>query len=390
MKLLLDLGASRIKCYLVDQKTVIQSASVASPSMCNHGTVKGQFIVPESLYRTTILKLLNSLYSAEVDSVYVCSEMHGFLIDDYYISWKDTRAKFSKEQADNFYKITGMTLRPGMAYATLEHENITNRQIGTLVDSFLDKPAEFVNISLASSLGFVDKHTQQYSDQLLRNRISPVTTDIKQQIGTVTVKSKSLPVYGGIGDLQSALLGTGLTQDDLVLNLGTGSQVVGTTESVDNYEIRPMPDGSYVKVITHIPCGRALNIVADKFGVDKFWQEWNNLTGDQVLNSDPTQANLSFFENAWQYSDSSGYIRFREHQSFQDLVASIAHSWLRQYVDVIELLDQKKQKTNIILSGGVSHKTEFVDIVLKNYCEKTFSKTTTITGEETIDGLLKL
>ena len=391
MKLLLDLGASRIKCCLSDEQGIVKSASLPSPSVKNYSTVKNHYTVPKELYRDSILSLLNDLYTDAVTGVYVCTEMHGFLLGSQYISWKDNRAKFTTEQAKTFFDITGMKLRPGIAYATLLHEAIENNKIGTLLDTFLDSPATHINISLAASLGFVDKNTKQYSSQLLKNEMGTVTTDLTRPIGTVTVQGKQLPVYGGVGDLQAALLGCGIGKNvDAVINLGTGSQVVCTTDVIDNHEIRPMPNGSYVKVITHIPCGRALTIIAENLGTNRFWSTWQNLTSEKVLTTDPNQAQLSFFESAWNYSPQSGYIKFQENQTFEDLVAAIAHSWVMQYVKCLEVLDSKKEKFTVLLAGGVSHKTQFFKETIEEYSNRNFIHSKTVTGEETLDGLLNL
>jgi hypothetical protein len=42
------------------------------------------------------------------------------------------------------------------------------------------------------------------------------------------------------------------------------------------------------------------------------------------------------------------------------------------------------------LSGGVSHKSKFIIPVLEHYSRRKFFSTDTITGEETLDGLLKI
>jgi sugar (pentulose or hexulose) kinase len=391
MILLLDIGASRIKACSIENNAVIDSLSVPSPSLNNHSRQSGHYTIPAELYRTAIHELLNKLYNHQVTGVYVCTEMHGVLVDNTYISWKDSRAKINKQQAQKFLEITGMQLRPGIAYASLEHDKIQNTVIGTLLDTFLDGPAENTNISLAASLGLVNKHTQQYSHDLLHNKISAISVNTKLPIGTVTIHGQCLPVYGGIGDLQSALLGSQLGQlVDAVINLGTGSQVVCTTDSIENYEIRPMPDGSYVKVITHIPCGRALSILAEKFGEKRFWRAWQSLEPLQILTTDPNQAQLSFFESAWQYSAESGYVKFKENQSFEELVAGIAHSWSLQYVRALNMLDTNFEKQRVALSGGLSHRSPFLIPVLTAYTNRKFVYCDTVTGEETLDGLLRL
>jgi hypothetical protein len=108
------------------------------------------------------------------------------------------------------------------------------------------------------------------------------------------------------------------------------------------------------------------------------------------LTTDPNQAQLSFFESAWQYSAESGYVKFKENQSFEELVAGIAHSWSLQYVRALNMLDTNFEKQRVALSGGLSHRSPFLIPVLTAYTNRKFVYCDTVTGEETLDGLLRL
>lgn len=392
MNLLLDLGATSIKCALVDGRNIICTKSIPSPSQTNFSKVPGHYTIPASAYKQAVESLLDSMTAEPVSGVYVCSEMHGCVCDNDYLSWKDSRANIDLLDPYQFFDITGMKLRSGIAYASLMFTEINNTTIGTLIDTFLQGHDTKTNITMAAAMGLVDKNTNNYSPALTKNlKLATISTDLTDLLGYVTVHHKPVPVYAGIGDLQSALVGTGIgVTADAVLNLGTGSQVACVTDDVNGFEIRPMPDGSVVKVITHIPCGRALNILATQFGEDRFWAEWESLTVKQILDADHSQAQLSFFESAWQYGPDSGFIKFKEGQTFTDLIAAVAHSWVIQYINALTLLDPDNKVRIVALSGGVSHKSKFIIPVLEHYSQRKFFLTETVTGEETLDGLLKI
>lgn len=391
MKLLLDLGATSIKCALIDNNQLVVTRSIPSPSRKNYSTTPDQYTIPASVFKFRIETLLDSMTDEPIDAVYICSEMHGCVCDDTYISWKDSRADIKSLNADNFFNITGMKLRAGIAYASLMATDLTNPKVGTLMDTFLQGQVK-TNITMAAAMGLVDKNTNNYSDELIKDfQLNSISTDLNDVIGYVNINNKQVPAYAGIGDLQSALVGAGIgVTADAVLNLGTGSQVACVADNIDGEEIRPMPDGSRVKVITHIPCGRALNILAAQFGEDRFWTAWELLTAEQVLAADYNQAQLSFFESAWQYGPNSGFVKFKEGQTFTDLIAAIAHRWVTQYITALTLLDPDSKVKTVALSGGVSHKSKFIIPVLEHYSRRKFFSTDTITGEETLDGLLKI
>ena len=66
-----------------------------------------------------------------------------------------------------------------------------------------------------------------------------------------------------MGDHQAALAGAFLGERELSLNISTGSQasLFTPTWQPGNYQTRPFFDGRFLNTITHIPAGRALNVL---------------------------------------------------------------------------------------------------------------------------------
>src|SRR5262249_48344847 len=70
-----------------------------------------------------------------------------------------------------------------------------------------------------------------------------------------------IPCYAGIGDHQCALLGVGLDERELSINVSTGSQVSRLARSAlaGEFQVRQYFDGLLLETITHLPAGRSLD-----------------------------------------------------------------------------------------------------------------------------------
>lgn len=407
--ILIDFGASRVKSILIDSlsQKIIDAKEVSSPSLKTESNVIGHFEIPVKNYfnafSDTALALLDK--HPDVSAIYICSEMHGFALLDKdtneflpYISWKDNRIDIAQhiDSSTWFIKKTGMKLRPGLPFLNLKYFNFPqkNYKFFTLVDAILYQiSAKNIksDYSLAVSTGLVDINTKSWSNELYKfNNIEfhEINFDHRNPIA----EFGSIKIFGGIGDLQSAILGTGIT-DNAIINLGTGSQVI-CKGNINESEIRPVLD-DYLKVITHIPSGRALNILNDFFNSitndNFFWDHWAELNYNDVINAD-NNVDLNMFESAYNYSSQNGFIKFREGRSnFKLILSDIAKSWVLQYINILNKLDDQKICKTVKVAGGLAHKSKFLIPAFntldpsRNYklCSPKF-------GEETLDGLFEL
>lgn len=389
--ILVDFGASRIKGALYDsaQNKIIDTVSVPSPSLTNHSEYPA-FTVPLKLYRLAFENVVMLLDKSSDDiPIYTCFEMHGFSLYNDYVSWKDSRADLS--QADSFFKETGMRLKAGMAYSTLRKMNVQRARIGTLARAITDY--SFGNhISLVASQGFVSKHTRELSsyiiDQFGSLECDPIANGL---IGTVNIHNKQYQIYGGIGDLQAALLGAGLgSTSDIVINLGTGSQVAKISMDLTG-DLRPIERDLWAQVITHIPSGRALDVIAELVEPSRFWSLWSKLTVKDILAADPAQVDLNLFSSSWKYSSQTGVIKLKENQCIRQFVAAVAASWLNQYQEAVHMLDPANKLIRVAVSGGMAHKSKFVlDYFVYRDPARTYFNPRLLSNEETFDGLITL
>jgi hypothetical protein len=412
--ILVDFGASRIKSVLVDTDTdiVIDSYSEPSPSS-QHRMLDNKFEVPAAQYWQVFESSVDSLIVGHgvPDAIYICSEMHGFVLTrdgeplTGYISWKDQRVKMQEveQYTEQFFQTTGMKLRSGLPFVSMfivRNQFTGTVRFNTLVDWILIKGGcdhPISNITLAASTGLVN-NDNKWSVDLTKlfnqdTQYNKITTDLKECLGHVVISGHSIPVYGGIGDLQSAMYGAGLgVSVDAVLNLGTGSQVACRFRP--GTETRPDVNGHQVSVITHIPCGRSLNVLAtfvnNIAGQDIFWDRWNKLTYESILSARPL-SNINFFEAAWKWNGEGGSISLSEERNTLDLVLpEIARTWIEQYIEAIDQLDPNSMCKQVGVIGGLATKSSFV-IKMLNILDSSriYNYVKSKTGEETLDGLLK-
>ena len=434
--LLVDFGASRVKCVLwsPQQQRVVDEIEVASPAS-TFGT-EGEVEVSPEAYWLALEATAGQLVAKHprVNAIWLCTEMHGVIVADKegkpltpYISWRDSRATvkdvsgistFDKlaSQGDTFFAQSGMKLRIGLPIVSLAHvaanSAIPNTlRLFTLADWLLwcggeRNPA--IHTSLAAGTGFYDAHQQKWSSVLFnlagvadREVILPTlhpTTGAP--IGSIKLAGRNICVFGGVGDLQAAMFGSGFpSQANLAINLGTGSQVLRAWHNIPAcIERRPGADGLDFAAITHIPSGRALNVFATfindcaKLGGGKsfFWQRFDDLSSEQVLNA-KLEVDMNVFSAAWQYKHGGSIQLIHENNLTSDeLLASIAKAWLSQYVAAMQRLDPEHEDLTFLVSGGLSRRAGFIPIVLSALSGRIAQPVETVTGEETLDGLLAL
>lgn len=391
--LLIDYGATRIKsmCVDIDDNIIIDSIEIPSPSIINYSNDPNRFEIPAIKYAEAFNIIVNKFNN--INAICICSEMHGFVYNDTYISWKDQRSFIDEIDREKFLLTTGMILRKGLPYSILYNiKSKTKFKFYTLIDYILEKNNVkdlHSSYTLAASTGLINVHSKTWIEDFNYLDFFPISKN--EILGTYN----SIPIYFGLGDLQSALIGSNIGIDaNAVINLGTGSQVAVLTSDINGFEIRPLNHNTFVKVQTHIPCGRALNIISrfiDSIGYNgQFWKLWNNLSVDEILSTDST-SDLNFFESARDYSNHSGHISLRESScTISNVLPSIARNFIQQYINSLNLLDSNFNIHKVVVSGNISRITKFILPALNALDEKrSYTTIDLATNEETLDGLLK-
>lgn len=433
---LLDFGASRTKAVLWSrsQSRTIGSRECSSPTLKRgpKGEVVGD---PEQYWRT--LELTAGALAELDDSIqdiWLCAEMHGFMLADPvsakpvtpYISWQDQRACHQTEKGisklQELQQTTssllqsegGMRLRPGLPIANLAclgSELAGSMQFLTLVDWLLlrgGEPSPRCHATLAAGTGLYSLADKIWSDNLMTQagiaplnlRMPQVNHDVSSPIGSITLKGRSLRVWGGLGDLQAAAHGMGFPNKAPVLvNLGTGSQVMVAAQSpISDVELRICAEGQLAHAITHIPSGRALNTFASFIddcanvggGQPFFWRVFSGLNVQQVLDAEPC-VDLNTFSSSWRYLEGGNISGIYEGKFTSAwFIAALAKSWLIQYAQALSSMASLTSRAHFLLGGGLSRRAAFIPLVLETLLSSKSIEVPLRTGEETLDGLLSL
>lgn len=376
-KLLIDFGASFVKYHM---NGVTKKIPSPTPIYGEGGKVE---INPYAYLEILTTILLGFKY---IEEIWVCAEMHGFLLTDEdtglpvtnYISWRDTRN--SVEMATAHFRLqTGMQSSIGTPYNNIKnipiHKNVT---LYTLVDWLLKDSEDYKHViheTMAQGTGFYSILYREWGATIYQSHVKLPTVTEDYFMG----KIDGIPVYGGVGDFPAMLNGT--IHEGCLINMGTGSQIVGDCFS----EIRLDCHGKEVHCQTHIPCGRHLNIYANFFGKDAFWKCFHSLTLKEIEKA-PLYITLG----------KEGAINEIMENNFspRTVIAALARAWLEGYTDLLDYYSIEDYPKTITLAGGLS-RVPFVRMYFENFHKEQGLDTAIIlsrpiTGEETLDGLLKL
>jgi sugar (pentulose or hexulose) kinase len=433
--LLVDFGTSRVKSVVasLDSLKVVDEAQVASPAP-RFGPA-GEVEVSAEAYWSALEATAGELATRhpQVKALWLCSELHGVIVADAagvpitpYISWRDGRASsldasnssaFDRmsDRSEAFFSLTGMKLRPGLPILSLAFLATQNQlpdafRLFTLPDWLLWRGGERapgVHVSLAAGTGLYDLNRHEWSRPLCelaglggRTIVTPRIVRVGEVAGRIRLGTLDMPVFGCVGDVQSAAAGTGFpVVAKLVVNLGTGSQVLRSTPAIPfGIERRPGADGVDFAAITHIPSGRALNVFAELLdgsarlggGAPFFWTKFRQLSPVEVLDA-KLGVDLNVFEAAWRYRYGGVVSGINEGRfSPADLMAGIARGWLAQYAEAMNRLDPSRQEDKLLVSGGLSRRASFIVPAISALSGRTARLAEVVTGEETLDGLLAM
>ncbi len=392
--LLLDFGASRIKSVIYNAK-LKKFSSIYST---NGPFIIGKDIIKLSFFSNSFQDHLkfHSAQNNKIDAINMCCEMHGFVLvgedrniyDEYYVSWRSINNNFLKKDLFNFFPdndfkdITGMNFRDGLPVTNVSMYTDKNRKyrfmgicesLALIHGNWHGK----ISKSIAASSGLFDISKKNWINSLtiFPNVKFPEVCEEKDNIyGDIKIENKNVPIYGCIGDLQASYFSIEMNDKSININLGTGSQVSKKYFEGDEklFEIRPMFNEDYFTTVSHIPCGRVLDIYSNFFNKianvsngnkDIFWDMFfsKSVTNKKnLLNID-----LSIFKGSYNYKSGGLISNIREDNMDPEVfVDSIKHSFVAQYLKVIkDMQDHSEIKfDNIILTGALASK-------ISNFCE---------------------
>ncbi len=215
-------------------------------------------------------------------------------------------------------------------------------------------------------------------------------------VGLYRLAGKAIPCYAPIGDHQCALLGAMLDEDELSINISTGSQVSRVTPvfELGDYQTRPFLDRAFTNTLSHLPAGRALNVLVDlltELGrlsgrvIEDPWK-WITLATESVGESD-LEVRTSFFPGP---AGESGAISNISERNLQvgTLFLAAFDDMAENYWSAANRIWSDHSWRRVILTGGLANKLP----ALRKAIQKRFQGEILLSQstEETMCGLLLL
>ncbi len=268
----IDIGTTSICGVLLDVKTGKVLDSVTKNSDAFIKTPNELEKIQDAKKIITIAKaILDSLIDKDVVSIGVTGQMHGIVYTDKAGNAVSPLYTWQDKRGDLPYKDTTYAkyLNSFSGYGNVtDFYNRENGLVPSNAESYLTISDYFVmklcglkkpimHSTNAASLGCYDLIKNKFNYDL---NIS-VTTDC-----CVAGEYRGIPVSVAIGDNQASVFSSLSCDDDVLLNIGTGSQVSLVFDRIveeKDIETRPYFDGKYLIVGSALCGGRAYSLLKD-------------------------------------------------------------------------------------------------------------------------------
>jgi hypothetical protein len=284
--LFIDFGASFVKTILYD--SVLQEYKIIKELE----NLKSPFQENDSIQKIKLQQFLNEIVSKikDIDGIVICTIKGGGWVDDIYYSWKS--------------------------------KNIENKEHCLISGLFVDSPTYHMH---AHHGGIIQK-------------IIPLG------------KIKNITIYSSLGDTDCVIESLDLKDNEIAINIGTGSQVI-------------FKENSSIKTIPFIPAGRALmcfNNFFAKINFD-FFSELQKIKPQQVYSS-TMNIDLNVFSQSKHFLNGGSINNIVEKEfTIDNLLSSILRCLVIQYSEYIP----KNKK--ILLVGGIPKKLPILNELFEYY-----------------------
>lgn len=288
----IDIGTTTVCCIAADTNNgeILKSSTLPNDAFipCDNTFEKLQ---DADKIIAKVLSLAEEYYNefSSIVSIGITCQMHGILYIDKdgkcispLYTWQDSRGDIrlgAETYAKSFSKSCGTDDASGYGLVT-HYYNLKNgivkpnaykiATIGDYAAMVLCGTCEpLMHKSNGASLGGFDISKGQFKTEALKElgfdiSILPKVTGENATVGYY----KGIPVAVAIGDNQASFMGSLKSDDMLLINIGTGSQVsliTDKTKSTNQCEIRPLYSDKYIAVGACLCGGRAYGLLHDFF-----------------------------------------------------------------------------------------------------------------------------
>jgi sugar (pentulose or hexulose) kinase len=373
--------------------------------------------------------LLGTLFAAAPDcsGIVMCTQMHGMVLMNEggkilspCLTWRDQRATMPHPSGGRTYfdvmtrRISrehlaqlGNELRPGtpssflfwMAEQGELQPGLIPASIPDFVLSVLTGSAPSVESSNGMAYGLLNLETMDWHQEVIEalglSRLRwPTVRKHGEIVGRLKLGARSVPCYTPVGDYQCALLGALIQMDELSLNISTGSQVSRLTAGLrlGDYQSRPFFDGKFLNTFTHIPAGRALDVLVDlvtelprrhKAEVQDPW----SYIGQEVLKVEDTdlRVDLNFFSSPFGDRGIVSNIR-QDNLTVGHLFRAAFKNMTERYYQCALRIWPERTWQRLVFSGGLIGKIEALRRVVQRRFQIDYRMAPY--AEDTLTGLL--
>ena len=215
-------------------------------------------------------------------------------------------------------------------------------------------------------------------------------------VGEYRVGSRSLPVFAPVGDYHCSQVGTFLEDGEMSVNISTGSAVIQLARGREfgDFQTRPWFDGRFLKTITHIPAGRALNALvrllselAEAQGL-ALRDPWDYIVAEATkLEATDLRVNPAFYFSAM--GDRGEMTNVREENLRVGHVFRAAFEGMADnYARCAARVAPERDWTRLVFSGGVALKTALLRRLIRDRLGQ--AHRLAASDEDTLLGLLVL
>ncbi len=398
----IDLGTSFIKGAVLDLETRqlghLQRFPFPEP-LAGESALCCEFEPAQVV--TPVQKLIDelALKAPDCEGIVMCSQMHGMvLMDDSgksmsnCISWRDQRAMMPHPSGNGSFfdvmlrrispeqrKQLGNELDPGRPVCYLYwfgeqgklKPGLIPASMPDFVLSSLCNSTPKVETTNASAYGALNLETLDWHRELIKELGLdglrwPELIQHGAVVGYLNLGGRQVPCYTPVGDYQCALLGALFSDQELSLNVATGSQVSRMTTglTLGDYQTRPFFDGKFLNTFSYPPGGRSLNVIVGLLGelaaaqgveLRDPWVSIAQAVG-KVIETD-LEVNLNFFPNPRGDRGRISNIR-GENLTLGHLFRAAFNNMADSFYDCALRLWPERSWKNLVFSGGLACKLE--------------------------------
>jgi sugar (pentulose or hexulose) kinase len=383
----IDVGTSFIKGAIldVDKLELRQVHRVPFPQFLEGLPPEHREVDPQAV-EDAVGELLARLSPGmgRCEGVVLCGQMHGVVLVGQrgeavsnYISWRDQRvtpAEFEEIAAqvgEAERRDIGNEFRPSIAlsflywlkrHGALPGGEVTPVCIPDFVAGRLCGTRPAMEPTQAAALGALRLGSLCWHEGVIgKLGLESVRWPDVVPPGVAFGKWRGVPCYAAAGDQQCALTGAFVGPGELSVNISTGSQValIADSKECDQYQTRPFFDGRFLRTITHIPGGRALNALiglVTELGGARGEELWRQIAAavDSVPATD-LRAGVAFFSGA---CGNRGFLEnlHEGNMTIGHLFRAVFESMARNYAACAGRLDPKRTAVRAVFSGGAARR----------------------------------